>query len=473
MRRHIEFLLSGIAIITLQGCASGPRAIWSIPSPDRRHRVELMHDGEQQWLAIDGQNGPFARAIAPTSVVWSPEGGHVAYIEVNGSQARVVHDGCAGRYWDGVAEIAFSADGSELAYVAESRGRYHVVRSGIPGPPRSGVLSRTLRFSPDGAHLYYVEGGPPYRLVVDERPFAAFDGIAELTARNGEGAPSYAYLGRRGDLAFVVTEHGEEGPFHSIVDIARDPATGSTAWVVDEGSRALVYRDGAVVDARFAAVQTPTLAFRPARPALPSEPAELAYVGVLADRGQYVVVGGATYGPYSGISSLSFSENGERFGYAALRRDVWEVHVDGRIVARDRFSGPPVFSPNGRRFGRFLTRDDQAFAVVDGRTYALEVALLGTLSFSKDSQHWALIAGNRGQRKLYALVDGRVQQRVEFSELTVATLQGFAGSAPMSAEFELLLAIAHAEAELASGAPAPPFPKLSATCPRSKTRKKK
>jgi hypothetical protein len=430
-----------------------------------------MHDGKQQWLAIDGRKGPAARAIAPTSVVWSPDGGHLAYVEVDGAHARVVHDGCGGVFWDGVAEIAFSPDGKALAYVAESGGRYHVVRNGVPGPPCAGVLARTLRFSPDSAHLYYVEGGPPYHLVVDGRPGPSFDGIAELSMRSGGGAPSYAYLGRRGDLAFVVTEHGEQGPFGYIVDFARDPATGSTAWVVDEGTQALVYRDGAVVDARFAVVQTPTLAFRPARPALPSEPTDLTYVGILADKGQYVVVGGKTHGPYSGISSLSFSENGERFGYAALRNGAWEVHVDGRVVARDSFSGPPVFSPDGRRFGRFMVRDDRTFAVVDGHTYPLEVALLGTLSFSKDSRHWALIGGSRGQRKLYALVDGRVQRRVEFTEITVATLQGFAGSAPMSGEFTLLHAIAHAEAELASGAPAPPLPRLSASCPRAATPK--
>lgn len=439
--RHIERSLGVAALITLQGCASGPRPIWSVASPDRAHRLELVEDGDRQWVSIDGRPGPAARAIAPMSVLVSPDGGHLAYVEVIGEQARVVRDGCAGPRFEGVAELAFDPSGENLAYVAESRGRFRVIRDGKAGLARQGVLEATLRFSPDSKHLFYVEGGPPYRVVIDETPGPSFDGVARLSVRRSDTGPSYAYLGRRAGATYVVTEQRETGPFQAVSALVRDPSSGLTAWVVEEPDRAVVYRDGAPVDSRFVSIRG--LSFQPGGSAL-------AYVGLERGKALRVVHAGRTHGPYDEVSALSFSEDGRRFGYAALRGKTWDVVVDGRVVARETFSGPPVFSPDGARMGRLVHRNGRAYAIVDQRAHALGAVILGTLAFSRDSRHFALIAGDRERRRLFAFVDGREGPRVEFAELTVGTLKALAGSAPPDSEFAILLEIARAEAERAS-----------------------
>ncbi len=445
MHRRIEQLLAVAATITLGGC-TGPTAIWSVASPDRQHRIELIEDGERQWVAVDGKPGPLAHAIAPTSVVVSPDGARLAYVELDGDKARVVRDGCPGPRFDGVGELAFDASGRHFAYVAVTRGRFQVVRDGVPGAPRAGIMESTLRFSPDGKHLFYVEGGPPFRLVVDEREGRPFDGIASLSVRNGEAGASYAYLGRLGTATYVVTEHGAAGPYQYIGDLTRDAASGSTAWVVDEGERAVVYRDGVAVDTRF--VSARWLAFHP-------RSKELAYVGIARDHTKSVVYGERVEGPYDDVSKFEFSSDGRRFGYAAQHERTWSLVVDGRVLRRAPFVSSPVFSPNGARAAYFVTRDGRAHAVIDDRAYPLEVALIGTLAFSRDSRHFALIAGDRTRRELFAFVDGRVGPRIEFSELTVATLKSLAGNAPPESEFALLLDIARAEAERASGVRGP------------------
>jgi hypothetical protein len=456
MRRRTDRLLAAAAAITLVGCSFGPSAVWSVSSPNRSHRIELVEDGDRQWVAVDGKPGPVSSAIAPTSVVVSPDGGRLAYVEIDGEKARAVRDGCPGPWFDGVGELAFDASGEHFAYVAEKRGRFHVVCDGVLGAPRGGILESTLRFSPDGKHLFYVEGGPPFRLVIDEVAGRPFDGVARLSVRAGEAGASYAYLGRLGASTYVVTERGAAGPYQYISDITRDSASGSTAWVVDEGERAVVYRDGVAIDTRFLAVRQ--LAFVPGRN-------ELAYVG--DDRGgtMSVVHGDRTEGPYSDVSELSFSADGRRFGYAAQRDRTWQVVVDGRVGPRERFASSPVFSPDGTRMAHFVARGGRAHAVVDERLYPLQVAMVGTLAFSSDSRHFALIAGDRERRELFAFVDGRAGPRVEFSELTVATLKSLAGNAPPESELALMLDIARAEAERASGPR--PGPRLSIRgCPR-------
>src|SRR5687768_15318337 len=132
MHRRIENLAGSAVLITLLGCSSGPSAVWTIASPDRAHRIELIADGERQWIAVDGKAGPAARAIAPTSVVVSPDGGQLAYVEMVGNKARVVRDGCAGPLFDSVGELAFSESGEHFAYAAETAGRFRVMRDGAP-----------------------------------------------------------------------------------------------------------------------------------------------------------------------------------------------------------------------------------------------------------------------------------------------------------------------------------------------------
>jgi hypothetical protein len=51
-------------------------------------------------------------------------------------------------------------------------------------------------------------------------------------------------------------------------------------------------------------------------------------------------------------------------------------------------------------------RDRRWLAVVDDRAYRFDLVIDGTLAFSRDGRHWAVIGGDLAREQLFFAVDG-------------------------------------------------------------------
>ena len=86
------------------------------------------------------------------SVVFSPDGKHVAYLARKGPRWLMVVDGQAAPQWDRIAEDrpVFSPDGKHMAYSAWKGKKCRVVLDGVMVGPEYDAIG-SLVFTPGGA----------------------------------------------------------------------------------------------------------------------------------------------------------------------------------------------------------------------------------------------------------------------------------------------------------------------------------
>jgi len=411
---------SVIALALAAGCA--PAVIWSGHSADRRHTFEVVQEADHQRVVVDGA----PRAAYTRVAAWSLQtaGGRIVHAARLGRDWIVVDPGRPSPRWDGIGELVVS--GARTAYVAERGGRWRVVVDGIAGPAWDAVLAGTLGFSPTGAHLVYAARDTAgVHVVADGAIGAAHDGVAHLAF--SDDGDHVGYVARAGDDATVVVD-GEPGPRHREVArlrlsgarpvyAARDAAGwrvlaavasppyrevralvtagGHAAWIARDDLGELVACDGELV-ARAAA-------FDPARLAL-IRGCDVAYATRDAG-GVHVVRGGGTDPPWDEVGNLIVGP-GAQLAFAARRGAAWYVVVDGRARPAGSYAGDPVFSPDGGRLAYVARRDGRWLAVVDGRGFAFDLVFDGSLAFSRDGRHWAVIGGDLASDRLFFAVDG-------------------------------------------------------------------
>lgn len=418
--------MRSVAALALAAAGCAPTVIWSGHSADRRHSFEVVQEADHQRVVVDG-----ARRAAYTRVAaWSLQsaGSRIVHAARLGRDWIVVDPGRPSPRWDGIGELAVS--GARTAYVAERAGRWQVVVDGVAGPAWDAVLAGTLGFSPTGAHLVYAaRDAAGVHVVVDGAIGPAHDGVAHLTFSD-DGA-HVGYVARAGEAATVVVD-GEPGPRHREVArlrllgarpvyAARDTAGwrvlaaeasppyrevralvtagGHAAWIARDDLGELVACDGAIV-ARAAA-------FDPARLAL-VRGCDVAYAARDAG-GVHVVL------PTPDLASLDYPCDevgnlvvgpGGQLAFAARRGATWSIVVDAVAHPVGTYAGDPVFSPDGTRLAYVARQGGRWLAIVDDRASAFDLLIDGSLAFSRDSRHWAVIGGDLAHEQLFFAVDG-------------------------------------------------------------------
>ncbi|MGH9889607.1 MAG: hypothetical protein ACREBE_29010, partial [bacterium] len=235
--------------------------------------------------------------------------------------------------------------------------------------------------------------------VIDGAIGPGFGDIAQLTvARRGGRA---AYLGTTGGAAHVVVDGAVGAAVQGTVRALQVGPDGShVAFLVsDPAAGDRVTCDGA----ELAAASPRTLAA--ASLAIVAAPA-CAVVYVVEGTGMQVVRAGVAEPRFDEVGTLAVSSDGRHVGYAARRGAAWSVVIDGREHDGGHWAEAPVWSPDGARTGYLARRGDHAVAVVDGRDYRFDVALDGTLAFSRDGRTWSIVAGDLARQELYFAIDG-------------------------------------------------------------------
>ena len=411
--------MRALIALAVAGCA--PTVIWSGHSADRRHTFEVVQEGDHQRVIVDGAR----RAAYHRVAAWSLQttGSRIAHAAQLGRDWVVVDAGRPGVRWDGIGELAVAGD--RTAYAAERAGRWQVVVDGVAGPAWDAVLAGTLQLSPTGEHVVYAArdaGG--VHVVFDGAIGPAWDGVAHL--RFSDDGGHVGYVARAGDQATVVVD-GEPGPRHREIArlrlpgarpvyaardasgwrvIAAEPsppyrevraivtAGEHAAWIARDDGGELVACDGAIV-ARAAA-------FDPARLAL-VRGCDVIYA--TRDAAGVHVIHGAIEQTYDEVGPIVVGPGGP-IAFAARRADAWYIAVDFQPRPAGSYAGDPVFSADGTRLAYVARRDRRWLAVVDDRAYGFDLVIDGTLAFSRDGRHWAVIGGDLAREQLFFAVDG-------------------------------------------------------------------
>ena len=273
-------LLAALACALVSGCLP----LYRGRSPDGAHRVEVLELGGRQRVLVDGAPGPDGEGVGVDAIAFSDDGSRMAYPLFDGAQWSVVDRGRRGRAWDGIGAIVISDRGTHLAYVAERGEHAHVV--------------------------------------VDERVSAPYDEVVRGSLVLGERR--VAWIARRAERALVVLDGREEPPCESASELSLSADARVVAWAERQDARAwIAWRSDAGPTRRAG----PYLDALP--PVLSERGARAAWIARQDEGWSVFVDGERAYGPARELFALRVSADGSQWAAVEpeLRRE--RVVIDG------------------------------------------------------------------------------------------------------------------------------------------------
>lgn len=316
-----------LLVLLLAGCEKDDAKPVAGAVVDKTVTLASMPDGEHpQPVPPSLGMGLHVPPVPTRQIIFSKNGGGVAYSVETGDKVQVVHNGRAGKRYDAVGAMVLSPDGRRIAYGALAGGRWRMVVDGVEGAAYSTV--KAPLFSPDGAHLaYQAMSGEKWYLVVD-------------TTTN-EGT----------DTRFV--EHRFSGDSGYIAYIAG----------ADRKNR------GRLVISDLAFARRTTIAAGVASMTLSQDGSRLAAIAS-GHGGQRVVVCSfdrpdeVKSGPaYDSVYALSVSPDGASLAYGAERDGIRMIVFDDReemLRDGDSLVEAPVVLPDRKGVGAIILRGNRA-----------------------------------------------------------------------------------------------------------------
>jgi WD40 repeat protein len=293
-------------------------------SPDGRHVAAVVKrpDGAAIW--IDGVEGKLQEWILPSSPVWSPDGGRLAYNVQRGENLLVVVGTEEQKPYADVSHVTFSPDGKRLAYTAKltaNSSGVSIVLDGVEGTAYPTITPRSLSFSPDGKRFAYrVETGTKQFWVIDGKELPQHDRVGPITF--SKDGTRFGYSAADGNAHRIVTER-PNWPSKSY------DAAGGLNFSADGKRLAYAARRGnhefVVIDDVEGKEYD-----RVAEPLFNATGARVAYEAV-RDKLAMVVIDGKEQAGFDAVSEARFSNDGNHVGYRAVRGDgKLRLVIDGK-----------------------------------------------------------------------------------------------------------------------------------------------
>jgi hypothetical protein len=261
--------------------------------------------------------GPVPAATQIAYVAMSPDCSHLAMVSKLGGKAELYIDGKATTAADEIPFVVYAPDSKAMACIAVTGGRVSVVRDGVAGQPYDKVPHDSLRFSPEGQHLYYAGlRGADWYAVLDGKEHAANSKQPQQVVFSGDSR-HLIYVIEDGDGKKVVID-GVAGDLQRDViglTVSRDGF--HFAYAVEGDSlKWTAVLDGRPIGGEFARIDHFCLS---------PDGKHVAYVGAttveaFAEARQQVVVNGNAGPAYYGITAGPiYSPDSGHLAYGATR----------------------------------------------------------------------------------------------------------------------------------------------------------
>ena len=419
-------------------------------SEDGNHLAIVAPKGSRQVLLIDGVEGPVFDEIplnftwstyrgSRGSTVFSPIGGHSAYVGRRGGDFIAVVDGKEAATLSTPAilqgvnygsttgwRFAFNRDGSRLAYGAMTGpGAWVVVVDGVNSPVYRAVDFTQLELN--GKRLVYVAqtADQMWHAVVDGKPGPPYVGISGLKLTpDGVHSAYLAFKSGTGPQRAVAVVDGIESPaWFSINDLEQAP-DGRVAYQAGTKQGDAQGRGGEekVFVGTFSVSKTLTynvsfydkdrighrLGSARQRIAWSPDGKRFAYVvSNTPNPGVTVMVNGQPMGPtYLAAEELLWSPDGARLTYQGSSPNGTFAVVDGQEFGAYNWVKEFQWSPDGKRYVFQAAASTGGVVMVDGKEAPKTRGVVdGSILFSPDSKHIAY-GGHPGVSVYQPMVDG-------------------------------------------------------------------
>ena len=323
--------------------------------PNAKNPVYAGLDHGQWQMIVDGRHEPAMDSMLSGSLVFSPDGNHIAYAGIISDRAHVVRDGLLGAEYDGLGRLAFSNDSQHLLYVARLGFRVCIVMDGQKGLAYEDIVEPM--FDPLSKRLAYAAKiGQEWFVVLDEKRGPSFDAVKGLTF--DLSGKRFVYVGIRAGFASVILDGKQDKAYERILP-------GSLCFSLD-GQR-------------------------------------FAFVALQSNR-MAVVVDGVP-GPWSEqVSNPIFHPCGGKLLYVESNQQKSRVIMDGIPGPEWDWVGQLSFG-YGCHLGYLVRSGKWMRVLIDNQEFKVDMAIDGTFVFSDDGRHWACLAGDTEHRKLFVIVD--------------------------------------------------------------------
>lgn len=363
-------------------------------SADGKHAAYPARNEDKTWcVVIDGKTSASFPWYFASSLVWSEEGGRLAYVVQDAENMHVVIDSTPQKNYTEVGIPIFSKDGARCAYWAKADKDYFIVIDGKAEKTDGKVLSNTLKFSPNGKSLAYVletagDVVTKQTWVVDGKKGKPYDQVQKI--RFSPDSTRYAYSGVIAGKSQVVLD-GEEKRMHDKAgdyEFSSDSKHYAYVSLMDKSMRIVVdgkdldphvlvseprFPTGSAIPAYIARDGTTTLAMIEDKP---SKPYEVILNMVLSKDGkhyifraqdgakQFAVIDGKESKPYDAIGTINISDNGAAAVFAGRSIDKEILVLNGKEYEG---VGNITISPSGKYVAHMLDRLRTSVLFVNGQ----------------------------------------------------------------------------------------------------------
>jgi Tol biopolymer transport system component len=319
----------------------------------------------------------------PVNITVTPNGRHTIFVMPNGNKQRVVFDGVAGPEFEGVyveRSLVLSSDEKRTGYIVATNtpvpngcktcgppGKWRTVIDNQFGPEYEKILR--VIFSYDAKKVAYAamkkneDGSTFWTVVVDGKEEGHYNAISKLSPLFSLDGKQVVSIARKENQKSVVVVNNVDSkeydyigygiPFFSpdgkhIAYSARDYSPNLTTVVFD-----------GKVGPKYNAIPERSLVFSP-------DSKHFAY-GTQTGNTWQVVADGSPQNKYEQVDNIQYSADGKYLTYKAKKGEKWMVVVNGKEGAHQDsiMKGFPVFSPDGKDIAYGLKKDGKWKVVVE------------------------------------------------------------------------------------------------------------
>ncbi len=425
--RHVEFIEQKVCSI--------PDVVFDWADSEKGHHVAYRTNANgKQFVFKDGQIGPEFDGFTLEPLTFSPDGNRLAYAATRGGSEFVVVDGAIGPEFDMVRSIQFSLDSKHIIYKSIKGSQWFVVFDHISGPAFREINKQSPFFSCDGKHIAYVAltNEPQWRLIIDGEPLHNFNLTNEIS-NDIESVLLDVYFSPDGSrIAYGVKKREKYRGWHVIVDgkggFSYDDLKGivfspDSRRIAYAASKKLIVAYGSTwhisVDGRegpcFEDVTAPV--FSP-------DSSRVAYAAKTEPGRWCMIVDCHSIQEWKrdkvkcNVTSLA-GQDFERIGKLQYEGGHYSCQVGPEFSG----SGKITFSPDGKRLAYSAMKDEKWFVVVDGQTGPVFDGIIeGGPFFSLDSQHVAYVAISG--KKQCLVFDGQAGPQYDAIKLVAMSFDG-------------------------------------------------
>ncbi len=324
-------------------------------SPNGRHLAYVAAKGQDQFPTLD--NVAIGSYLYVTELVFHPTAEDDLYFIAQTEKNKwAIWDRHGRRHteeYPAIRLLTFSPDGKYMAYTYLKNRKFQVYDGKDSGPGYDSIGD--LQFTANSAHIVYsAQKGKVVEVLWDHAPLCTAEGIANLTpAPNGAFV---AYIAREKDGQSVYLHNKKLGTYEKVEKLLiPESAKPTVIYIVEHGGRHHIFINGAPESGPYEHISH-----------FSGRKGSFAAIVRKEKDTLCVVYNGQVGAPYTNIPLLVWDDTGNNLAYPARRKGSWAGIVwNGKESDHYEYVQHLTFSPDGKALLFFARRRDGWYAILN------------------------------------------------------------------------------------------------------------